>query len=113
MSPVIVVFMVTPIGQRQARFRRAVALTALTAFVGVFAWLLVVLPASLGFVLSVGSAMAWCIWIEHHPEPRDLAARVDARATAQTIMPAPPAAASPAAIDRAHPAAPRLRGRLH
>jgi hypothetical protein len=89
MSPVIVVFVVTPIGQRQARFRRAVALTALTALVGAFAWLLIVLPASLGFALSVGSAIAWCIWIEYHPEPRDLAARVDARANAQTVMAAP------------------------
>jgi hypothetical protein len=89
LSPVVVVFSVTRIGQRRARLRRAVALTALTALVGSFAWLLVRLPVVLGFALSVGSAIAWCVWIEHHPEPGDLAGRGDARANAQTIMSAP------------------------
>jgi hypothetical protein len=65
MSPVIVVFMVTPIGQRHARCRRTVALTVLTASVGSFAWLLFLLPVYLGFALSVGSAIGWCVWIEH------------------------------------------------
>ena len=69
MSRITIVFIVGALGQREARFRRVAALTALTAFVGSFAWLLFVLPVYLGFALSVGSAVAWCIWIEHHPEP--------------------------------------------
>jgi hypothetical protein len=72
MSRVIVVFVVTAIGRREVRFRQAVALTALTGFVGTFAWMLFLLPVFLGFALSVGSAIGWCIWLEHHPKPCSL-----------------------------------------
>jgi hypothetical protein len=67
-----VVLILVLLGEREARVRRVVALTAATGLVASFAWLLFVLPAYAGFALSVGSAIGWCIWIEHHPEPRSL-----------------------------------------
>ena len=34
-----------------------------------FAWLLAVAPPFIAFGLAVTSAVAWCIWLEKHPEP--------------------------------------------
>jgi hypothetical protein len=41
------------------------------------AWLIAVAPAAVSFGLAVAAAMAWCAWLERHPEPA-----ADSRATA-------------------------------
>jgi hypothetical protein len=92
-SHVTVVFIVTAKRERGYRFRRVVALIALTALVGSFAWLLFLLPVYLGFALSVGSAIGWCIWIEHHPEPRSLDLDDPGRRLSSTHTPKPGQAA--------------------
>jgi hypothetical protein len=50
------------------RAYRAVVLSALAAFVAAVSWVLLVVPPFVGFGLSVASAMAWCIWLDRHPE---------------------------------------------
>jgi hypothetical protein len=47
---------------------RVVVLSALVALVAAFGWLLLVVPPFVGFGLSVVSAMAWCLWLDRHPE---------------------------------------------
>ena len=48
---------------------RAVTVTGLLVPIAAFAWLLAVAPPFLAFGLAVMSAVAWCIWLEKHPEP--------------------------------------------
>jgi hypothetical protein len=52
-----------------ARRRRAATITGLFAVIAGFAWLLAAAPPFLAFGLAVTSAVAWCIWLEKHPEP--------------------------------------------
>jgi hypothetical protein len=33
------------------------------------AWLVAAAPAAVSFGLAVAAAMAWCAWLERHPEP--------------------------------------------
>lgn len=51
-----------------ARRRRAASITGLFTLIAGFAWLLAVAPAFVAFGLAVTSAVAWCIWLEKHPE---------------------------------------------
>jgi hypothetical protein len=50
------------------RAYRAVVLSALVGFVAAVGWVLSVVPPFVGFGLSVASAMAWCLWLDRHPE---------------------------------------------
>jgi hypothetical protein len=36
--------------------------------VAAFGWFVVVAPAVISFAVAVGAAMAWCAWLEKHPE---------------------------------------------
>jgi hypothetical protein len=38
--------------------------------VAAFGWFVVVVPAVVSFAVAVGAAMAWCAWLEKHPEGR-------------------------------------------
>jgi hypothetical protein len=35
----------------------------------VFLWVVTVAPLLVSFVLTVALAIAWCVWLEKHPEP--------------------------------------------
>ena len=66
-----------------ARRRRAATITGLFALIAGFAWLLVAAPPFVAFGLAVTSAVAWCIWLEKHPEAQtervgQVSTRVDA-----------------------------------
>ena len=50
----------------RARWAVWTVLAALIALVGGFLW---VAPVLVGFVGVVAGAIAWCIWLERHPEP--------------------------------------------
>jgi len=52
-----------------ARRWRAALITGLLVLIAGFAWLLAVAPPFVAFGLAVTSAVAWCIWLEKHPEP--------------------------------------------
>ena len=52
-----------------ARRWRAAMITGLLVLIAGFAWLLAVAPPFVAFGLAVASAVAWCIWLETHPEP--------------------------------------------
>ena len=56
-----------------ARRRRAATITGLFALIAGFAWLLAAVPPLVAFGLAVTSAVAWCIWLEKHPEARAIA----------------------------------------
>jgi hypothetical protein len=51
-----------------ARAYRAVVLGSVFGLIAVVGWLLLVVPAVVGFGLSVAFSVAWCIWLEKHPE---------------------------------------------
>ena len=53
---------------RIVRAYRVVILSALVALVAAVAGVLLVVPPSVGFGLSVASAMGWCFWLDGHPE---------------------------------------------
>jgi hypothetical protein len=56
-----------------ARRRRAATITALFALIAGFAWLLAAAPPFVAFGLAVTSAVAWCMWLEKHPEAQTIA----------------------------------------
>lgn len=58
-----------------ARRRRAATITGLFALIAGFAWLLAAAPPFVAFGLAVTSAVAWCIWLEKHPEAHTTARR--------------------------------------
>jgi len=47
---------------------RAATITVLFVLILGFAWVLAAAPPFVGFGLAVASAVAWCIWLEKHPE---------------------------------------------
>jgi hypothetical protein len=98
-SLVTVVFVVTAKGRGGSRLRRGVALIALTAFVGSVAWLLFLLPVYVGFAVSVGSAIGWCVWLERHPDPRSLDLDEPGRLLSSENMATPSQAASGSSRD--------------
>lgn len=49
------------------RAYRALVIGALFGFITALVWILVVVPAVVGFALAMASAVAWCIWLERHP----------------------------------------------
>jgi hypothetical protein len=53
---------------RWARRGRAATIPGLFAIIAGYAWLLAAAPAFVAFGLAVTSAVAWCIWLEKHPE---------------------------------------------
>ena len=52
----------------RARRRRTASITGLFTLIAGFAWLLATAPAFVAFGVAVTSAVAWCIWLETHPE---------------------------------------------
>jgi hypothetical protein len=50
------------------RAYRALVISALFGFIAALVWGLVVVPAVVGFALSMASAVAWCIWLDGHPD---------------------------------------------
>ena len=47
---------------------RVATITGLFGLIAGFAWLLAAAPPFVAFGLAVTSAVAWCIWLEKHPE---------------------------------------------
>ena len=62
-----VVFVRVLLGMGLRAYRGAV-LGSCLGFSIAFAWVLLVVPAIVGFGLSAASAIGWCIWLEKHPE---------------------------------------------
>ena len=58
---------------RRARRRRAATITGLFALMAGFAWLLAVASPFIAVGLAVTSAVAWCMWLEKHPEAQTTA----------------------------------------
>jgi hypothetical protein len=54
--------------EKLLRWRWAVAIV-LTVFIALIAWFLLTVPVVVAFVGVVVGAIAWCIWLERHPEP--------------------------------------------
>jgi hypothetical protein len=54
---------------RRARRRLAATMTGLFVLIAGSAWLLAAAPPLVGFGLAITSAVAWCVWLEMHPEP--------------------------------------------
>src|SRR5688572_6893234 len=52
-----------------ARRRRTATITGLFVLIAGFAWLLAAAPPFVALGLAITSAVAWCIWLEKHPEP--------------------------------------------
>lgn len=50
------------------RAYRALVISALFGFITALVWILIVVPAVVGFAFSMASAVAWCIWLERHPD---------------------------------------------
>lgn len=69
MSRVLVVYVAEAKAVRRARRRRAATITGLFALIAGLAWLLAVASPFIAFGLAVTSAVAWCMWLEKHPEP--------------------------------------------
>ena len=56
----------------RVRAYRALVMSALMGFITTLVWVLVVVvPAVVGFALSMAAAVAWCIWLERHPHVHD------------------------------------------
>jgi hypothetical protein len=53
------------------RAYRAFVISTLFGFITALVWVLVVVPAVVGFALSMASAVAWCVWLERHPDFHD------------------------------------------
>jgi hypothetical protein len=64
---------------------RAATITGLFALIAGFAWLLAAAPPLVAFGLAVTSAVAWCMWLEKHPEPT-IAGRSRPRGTESTSV---------------------------
>jgi hypothetical protein len=52
---------------------RRAGIAALVVLIAAIPVLLVVAPPLLGLAFAVVLAVAWCIWLEHHPGPSDRA----------------------------------------
>jgi hypothetical protein len=52
---------------------RRAGIAALVVLIAVIPVLLVVAPPLLGLAFAVVLAAPWCIWLEHHPGPKDRA----------------------------------------
>jgi hypothetical protein len=50
---------------------RRATITVIVILAAFVAWFLAVAPPLLGFALAVALAVAWCIWLERHPERAD------------------------------------------
>ena len=53
------------------RAYRTLVISVLLGFITALVWVLVVVPAVVGFALAMGCAVAWCIWLERHPHVHD------------------------------------------
>jgi hypothetical protein len=62
---VLIVYVLAGIG---VRAYRAVVAGALFGIIAAVVWALLVMPPVVEFGLSVASAMAWCVWLEKHPD---------------------------------------------
>jgi hypothetical protein len=50
------------------RLSRPVALTVIAVVTAAFLWVVTVAPLFVAVVLTIGLAIAWCVWLERHPE---------------------------------------------
>jgi hypothetical protein len=48
--------------------RSAVATLGILVPLAAFGWFVTVVPAVVSFAVTVGAAMAWCAWLEKHPD---------------------------------------------
>jgi hypothetical protein len=53
---------------RVTRYQWSVV-TAVLVLAGGLAWVLAIAPAFVEFGLAVAAAVAWCVWLERHPDP--------------------------------------------
>ena len=65
---VLVVYILAGIGERACR---AVVTGTLVAVITLLAGVLLFAPAVVGFAIAAACAVAWCIWLERHPEVDD------------------------------------------
>jgi hypothetical protein len=62
-------FAVRVAGPSASTFSRSIAATlGILGPVAAFGWFVMVAPAVVSFAVAVGAAMAWCAWLEKHPE---------------------------------------------
>jgi hypothetical protein len=56
-------------GPSASTFAKSVAATVgILLPVAAFGWFVIIAPAVISFAVAVGAAMAWCAWLEKHPE---------------------------------------------
>jgi hypothetical protein len=59
----------------------SVAISGIVVGVAAFGWLAAMAPPLMSFAVAVGAAMAWCAWLEEHPD-----APLEANRSAQEIV---------------------------
>jgi hypothetical protein len=58
-------------GPSASTLSRSVAATlGILGPLAAFGWFVMVAPAVISFAVAAGAAMAWCAWLEKHPERR-------------------------------------------
>jgi hypothetical protein len=74
-------------GPSASALSRSVAATlGILVPLAAFGWFVIVAPAVVSLTVAVGAAMAWCAWLEKHPDDR-----MDAGQSAQDVTCATPA----------------------
>jgi hypothetical protein len=61
-------FMPVNVALAKARRSRGMVGTVLAASIALIIRFLLVAPVLVAFIVVVGGAVAWCIWLERHPE---------------------------------------------
>lgn len=62
--------------------RSVLAVVGVLLPVATFGWFVIIAPAAVSFAVAVGAAMAWCAWLEKHP---DAPANVDPSTTQEAV----------------------------
>jgi hypothetical protein len=62
--------------------RSVLAVVGVLLPVAAFGWFVIIAPTAVSFAVAVGAAMAWCAWLEKHP---DAPANVDASTTQEAV----------------------------
>ena len=76
MIHVVVIRVLDEASFRRASRWRTPAITGLVVVFAGFAWVLVMVPPFVGFVVTVGTAVGWCVWLEKYLEATSLSSPV-------------------------------------
>lgn len=57
------------VGSSLGRLSLSATLLAVAIAFTLFLWVLTAAPLLVSFALTVALAIAWCVWLEKHPEP--------------------------------------------